>query len=535
MITIMLADDNLFALEHYSNLVDWKQYGFELIATAEDGLEAWEKYCRFHPDVVITDIHMPGINGIDLAGKIRKQDQSTIVIFLSSYNEFDYARSALNLSVQEYILKHELDQETLIQKLIEIKELLKKREQQMRSFQSNCLSSYFKMTEPSIETGFGHYISEKPFCLIIIEQDHVPEQIVQHTHHQVPPLNSKQLKSVVLQYFSDVLFCSHYDTYRWLCLCTFDCDRTTLSHRMKQVLNSTLNVPISIFSFGVFANMEECKNFYISHSDVFFRRYFENTGIVVDISYVVHSSVFVNPSLKDLLDESQTRGFASWNCDKFSHQLEGIEKFCQEFEMLHYEDCIHEMDQLFLPTILSADYHAFFYLTDLIFEKLEEYSKNKIRYHENSFVLYDDGTDRLLSVHHILKWLKEKVFSLLQIMEKQPQTQSEALEKAIRFIYQQYTNPLLSIDDIAQKVCLSVNGLNNLFKKSQGETAGRFLTRVRMEKAAQLLLERENKISDLPQKTGYSSASYFTRVFQKYYGMSPTEYRTQKAGQKNHE
>lgn len=524
MFTIMLADDNLFALEHYSNLVNWRQYGFELIATAEDGLEALEKFYRFQPDVVITDIQMPGMNGIDLAAKIREQNQSTIVIFLSSYDEFDYARSALNLSVQEYILKHELSQETLIHKLTDLKGLLKKKEQQMRSFQSNCLSSYLKMTESSIEAASAHSFSEKPFCLIIVEQDHMPERLVRHVNRQVTPLNSRQLKSVILEYFPDVFCCSHYDTYRWLCLCSPDCQMTELSHRIKQVLNSTLNVPISLFAFGVFSNVEECKNFCLDYSDIFLKRYFENTGIVMDLSLTSP------PAMPE-----KSPAFSPESSRKTSDPLIGIEAFSQEFQQLHCEACLTKLDQLFLPVILSADYPAFFDLIDLILEKLENCEKSVIRYPEDSFLLYEDIPEQLLSVHQILKWIKEKVSSLMQIMKTQPQTQSDVLEKAIRFIYKQYTNPLLSIDDVAQHVGISVNGLNNLFKKSQNETAGRFLTRVRMEKAAHLLLEMENKISDLPQKTGYSSASYFTRAFQKYYGMSPTEYRTQKVGQKDHE
>lgn len=129
MITIMLADDNKFALKHFAGLVNWEEFGFELIDTAIDGIEAWHKFCRLSPDVVITDVQMPGMDGRELAKRIKRTKPDTVVIFLSSYDEFDYARSAIDLSVQEYILKQELDKKTLEKKLGEIRQMIQNKKE----------------------------------------------------------------------------------------------------------------------------------------------------------------------------------------------------------------------------------------------------------------------------------------------------------------------------------------------------------------------------------------------------------------------
>ena len=99
------------------------------------------------------------------------------------------------------------------------------------------------------------------------------------------------------------------------------------------------------------------------------------------------------------------------------------------------------------------------------------------------------------------------------------------MKQAVQCIYREYANAFLSVDDIAKEAGISVNRLNDLFKKEQGETAGKFLTKVRMERARELLDEGSEKMTAIAEKTGYTSTSYFARVFRKYYGMSPQEYK----------
>ena len=98
------------------------------------------------------------------------------------------------------------------------------------------------------------------------------------------------------------------------------------------------------------------------------------------------------------------------------------------------------------------------------------------------------------------------------------------LQAAEDFIYKEYGNPFLSVEDVAKKAGVSVNWLNDLFKKEQKETAGKFLTKVRMEKTKELLENGESKMGEIASKTGYNSASYWAKVFKKTYGLSPQEY-----------
>ena len=139
--------------------------------------------------------------------------------------------------------------------------------------------------------------------------------------------------------------------------------------------------------------------------------------------------------------------------------------------------------------------------------------------------MVDDEILHLLSVRRMVRWLKNRASQIQGMCQA---GHSEAVDRALNWIAQRYTDPLLSVEEIAKESGLSVNRLNDAFKKEMGETVGRCLTRIRMEKAAWLLENTQDPVLTTAEKTGYSSASYFSNVFRKAYGMSPQEYQSRK-------
>ena len=102
---ILIADDNQLTLQSMQNTIPWNEWGFELIGFAENGNEAWQKIQELHPDIVILDIHMPGLNGLEVAGLVQKLKHPPLIILLSAYDKFTYAKTGLRLGVFDYLLK----------------------------------------------------------------------------------------------------------------------------------------------------------------------------------------------------------------------------------------------------------------------------------------------------------------------------------------------------------------------------------------------------------------------------------------------
>lgn len=123
MYSVFLADDEPWAIMALKNILDWSQYDMVVSGTALDGIEAWNRIQLLHPDILITDIKMPGMNGIDLIKQIRQADFETKVVFVSGYSDFQYAKSGIRYGCLDYLLKP-LDEGELSACLIRLKNLL---------------------------------------------------------------------------------------------------------------------------------------------------------------------------------------------------------------------------------------------------------------------------------------------------------------------------------------------------------------------------------------------------------------------------
>ena len=122
MIKVLLVDDESMALEYLKNLTDWEGNGFELIGTARDFDTAMRLFHRYRPDLILSDVRMPGRTGLDFIAEIRQIDANVRVLFLSGYEDFEYARRAIHLGADDYILKSDLNEESLLSRLLPLRE-----------------------------------------------------------------------------------------------------------------------------------------------------------------------------------------------------------------------------------------------------------------------------------------------------------------------------------------------------------------------------------------------------------------------------
>lgn len=102
---VLIVDDEKLSRDYFANIIDWSEYGFSCVHTAADGLEVYEKVLENMYDLILTDIRMPGINGLDLIKKIQQIPHNPLFIIMSGYSEFEYAQTAMRLGVKHYLLK----------------------------------------------------------------------------------------------------------------------------------------------------------------------------------------------------------------------------------------------------------------------------------------------------------------------------------------------------------------------------------------------------------------------------------------------
>lgn len=120
MISVMIVDDEKLMLEDLTTLIDWERCGFHIVATAFNGKQGLRKYQELHPQLILTDIRMPFMDGVEMIAQIRKTDPQVCIVLLTAYEEFEYAREAIRLGVAEYLMKSEITEETLRELLLRL-------------------------------------------------------------------------------------------------------------------------------------------------------------------------------------------------------------------------------------------------------------------------------------------------------------------------------------------------------------------------------------------------------------------------------
>lgn len=125
MIKVLFVDDEVMAMDYLQNMISWEKEGFSVVGHARSGKKALEIYDREKPDIVISDIKMTGMDGLELTKRLKEKNPDVVVILLSAYRDFEYAQKGFEYGVSNYLLKHELCEEKLIEELKKAKERLK--------------------------------------------------------------------------------------------------------------------------------------------------------------------------------------------------------------------------------------------------------------------------------------------------------------------------------------------------------------------------------------------------------------------------
>ena len=282
MVRVLLADDNPLALRYMSHLVDWESLGFEIVGMANDGEEAWEQYCLLKPQVVIMDVQMPGKNGCEVARLIREADRSTVLLFLSSYDKFDYVRAAVDLSAQEYILKHELDGSCLAEKLGKIRRLLEERKRAEQKYHHHQVTAYFCMSADEAARNRKADENGQKYRFFVVEQDHIPERLVQMWSVCTPETDYGELIGGLLECIPQIDHLIRFEPYRWAGLCAGECNLDRVAGQVLDYLDGKPGFPFSMVLFGEPDTAAECRLKYESCRYIFEQRYFEGNGVILN-------------------------------------------------------------------------------------------------------------------------------------------------------------------------------------------------------------------------------------------------------------
>ncbi len=497
MLKIMIVDDVSIFLDYLRGFIDWETYGFQICGEASDGVEALKLIEEVSPDILLTDITMPYMDGLTLAEKVAKHYPNISTILITGNSEFEYARKALKIGVCDYIVKPFEKEELLLSLLkqkdhinqaLEARTLQNALEQEQRELRLRklILGRHRSWAEhkASLEKSGVNFISDYFLVASLkasasqldqIEEIHDWESIIVdmlrgriEVDGQVYVFNDYENNMIVLMNFANENEMKKYKSY----------DLSDIQKIIKKQLDIDFTLGISEPCYGI------------------------------DQIKVAYSQAMGSSQTSNLL--------YSWDIiDRLNKGLDQLneELICRTLadEFDYFRDNLNGRN----PEVLFSG------LLSILYTNIINSGRTIESIYGADFSPYQRLTPGI-GLEEIQRVMESFYLQAIHYREKNASTKAAQIVQAVKaYIDKHYQDSDLSISDISTATLINQTYLRSNFKSETGMTISEYITKYRMTLAKQLLEEPEAKVSQVAELVGYSDESYFSKAFKKYYGSSP--------------
>lgn len=539
---IILVDDEEEVRKSIIRKIDWTAVGFAVVGDAENGEDALEKIENLEPDVVLTDIRMPYMDGLTLAERIRQKYPSMKIVIFSGYDDFEYAKQAIKLNVTEYILKP-VNVEELTAILKRIKTNLDEEIEQKRNV--NLLRENYKRSLPILREQFLKDLISRPMdgetvqtllreydiplagakkwiaiaVELELEQELTQEEapLPLHEEKNLIPISVMQILSENLKpsyRFSLLSFSGSADAkIAGIAAVDENNSQTELINILGDIckeIRKTLKVPVTIGIGHSAQKLENISRSFQSALDALGYRSVVGTGSTIYINDV-------EPGIGGKLQFGSEEESALIQAIKFGPE-EKIRETVRGIVDRMNEARVHARQQQ--AYILSV--------ANCMIQLIQQYDLNM----EEIFAEDPLGPDPFTVIQSMLnrenfsRWLYQTALKINSALSRERDYAArQVIEKAKQYIMDNYQDPGLSVEQICRYLHMSPAYFSTMFKKATGQTYIAYLTEVRLNKAVELLNMTDEKTYVIASQVGYQEQNYFSYVFKKRFGVSPTKFR----------
>lgn len=531
---VFLVEDESVIREGLRDNIPWQQYGFRFVGEAGDGEMALPLIRKERPDVIITDIKMPFMDGLSLTHIVKQEFPNTKVIIISGYDDFEYARQAISEGVEQYLLKP-ITRNNLQKALAEVKEKIDAEQEQ-----KNYLKKY-QDDMHEYEQSFRRNFFEKVFEGQTPIQEIYEEASKHSLDINAPAYNlifictqekagfsnlaeeASECKEELMRYF--LRFPNQCLAFRWsinVYGILVKSELEGIDARVESFFENVENIckkyedhldwyvaagiPVERFSM-----LGEC---YKKASHVFSYRYFATTEHILRESMVENipsnsEEGHLDHIDTDLVNPELIKGFLS------NGQAEEAEEFVSNF-INGISDALNS--KLFWDyLLLNIRFSVLSFVESVGISQKDFNEQLPLDQIKNMEMKSENMRD------YILGMIKEA----LKLRDQENESQGrKALSKSLSYIEEHYMEESLSLNEVAAANDVSPNYFSAMFSQEMGKTFVEYVTELRMNKAKELLLTEGIKSGDIGPMVGYKNPQYFSFVFKKTQGCSPREYKT---------
>ena len=539
MYQLMIVEDEKSTREGLKDCVDWNRYDIKVVAEAPNGQEALNRLHEMPIDIVLTDVVMPIMDGIELVRQIRCIYSSVKVIFISGYWDMPYLKSAFQLDAIDYILKpiklEELEQ--VIQKVTEICRLEKEAKQNLQEMKNKLAASLPLMRERFISRlltgsikGRKAILQKAAFLDLPFEQVGYYTVFTIQINPSVQTMLSKKDKVETME------------------------EHEILLMKIKELVESTRIADLNLNIFCSIADENRINFILYSASSTSYDRTIEIAQQMQDkIKNATSAVVSVG-----IGDEVPSVEYLNRSWQKSVRALDqGY--FLGEGAIIHYKDIdlkneipsyySHPIQEQICNAIRLGREKEVKSLTSSFFQELYSYTGMNIDYVRTicleliilaERILLESGDSKLdiggrkdmwkkvfqlKTLKQTEEWMSNQLCDMAGTIDRIQNTKSKSIVERMKSAVQRRCSENITIQELAEELYFTPNYICMLFKKETGESFREYLTKVRLERAKTLLRNSTMKLYEIAGQIGYTDPDYFTRIFRKYTGVTPTEYR----------
>jgi Response regulator containing CheY-like receiver domain and AraC-type DNA-binding domain len=531
---LIIIDDDDYVIEGLKKFIDWRGIGVEIVDTASNGEEGISKIRQLRPDIVLTDISMPIMDGIEMTRIIHQEGIEARVVILTGYSEFDYAREAIKYGVSEYILKPSMPDEicNIIKRVVDICEEEKKKVEDEKLLRERLIQSMPVLTEKFIEELFEGSIGSE-------------QEIMGKAEILGLDFNNKSYRVLAF----------HIDSYNDFTKGYKEGDRQFIKFSLLGIICKLLDVKNTYLNFKgsnshvllitqkeadekdedewitdrLVGLIEKCKLQY-------------GTSISIGIGEQVYEVLRIHESYCQCLESLKYKMYFGNGKVIFYKDIKQTEYTVPVLQLYERDKLIDGLkmrnpsmvqqclDDMF-TNIRNIRHIHFDYLKTALFEMMGTVSLILYQIGEKMPDIFSAGRNSYLedmeskeTIDELYVWLTDffqKIFKT--IGQKGNYKNMRVVNQILEYIKENYDKDI-SLNELSKQIYLTPNYLSTILSQSTGENFMEYLTKYRIEKAKLLLNQGKHKVYEVGDMVGYKNPDYFRRVFKEYVGVSPSEY-----------
>ena len=526
MIPIIIADDEKLDLEYLLKVVNYNELGLEIVAVCRDGNDLMHKINELKPKIVISDIIMPEVSGLEIAHKIKNSNRDVKTVFITGHQNFKYAQIALEYDVCRYLVKPVLPEQLhevlsgLVNECIE---------ENRQTYEKKLFKCQLEQNMPLIRDVIvrklinGTISTEEPieeklqFCGISLHPEEIISLLILPKYNNIEAEYKRKLtylsvKNATEDFFDTLgaAYCSMSE-YESLSLLFNSMDKNNsaaviaLADKLYHTILTQTGISVTIGIGKMVNGYENIPSSFACAERALQARFFLESEQIISFSDIAEEIPSGIPRIK-----------------RHQHSLCNMVKCGNSKEISHI---INDVSFIATKNHLSVEYLRIFCVELLSKVISEQYETNSINLESIAVAQFYTDLIDLKSIEALLLKIEEILLHLSTKSQTQMMDRTKVLVEKIKdIIYEQYSKDI-SIDNISMQVYISSGYATRIFKKSTGISINSFITNVRMKKAAELLTLPEYRVKDVAKAVGYNNVAYFCSVFRKQFGHPPNQYR----------